>query len=413
MGLDQSFVRHYYQNEEKKELFWNCLSLPIVSGIVISLAFVFFESPFSLALYGKSYPQIGILFSISLMTGIFQRFNQLSVRMQKRGFLYSVLDVVNSLGNVVGTVAFALLVSKTFYAVVLGQIIGNISALVLGFIMDRESRKISRIDFKKIRQFLKYGFPLLPSSLLFWLFSSIDRISLRQYSTFTEIGLYSTAFKIVSVMQLFQAGFVSFWAPVAYEKYESQPDSKEFFIKANRMVSLTIFLFGLLVLTFKDVIFLLFAKSYRNASFIVPFLILQPIMYVVSETTVLGINLTKKTYWHIVVTGISALANFTGNQILVPAFGAKGAAISTGLSYVLFFVLRTLIAEKLYPIGFDLKKIYAGTFTISVVAFCGTFLRNSLIFLSLSIAGIFLILTLYKDDIAFLKNNLKNFIRHH
>jgi O-antigen/teichoic acid export membrane protein len=136
-------------------------------------------------------------------------------------------------------------------------------------------------------------------------------------------------------------------------------------------------------------------------------------MYVVSETTVLGINLTKKTYWHIVVTGISALTNFMGNQILVPMLGARGAAISTGLSYVLFFVLRTLIAEKLYPIGFDLKKIYAGTFTISVVAFCGTFLRNSLIFLSLSIAGIFLILTLYKDDIAFLKNNLKNFIRHH
>jgi O-antigen/teichoic acid export membrane protein len=413
MGLDQSFVRHYYQNEEKKELFWNCLSLPIVSGIVISLAFVFFESPLSLALYGKNYPQMGLLFSISLMTGIFQRFNQLSVRMQKRGFLYSMLDVVNSLGNAGGTIVFALTVSKSFYAIVFGQISGNVMALVLGFITDRESRKFAKANFKKIGGLLKYGFPLLPSSLLFWLFSSIDRISLRQYSTFTEIGLYSAAFKIVSVMQLFQAGFVSFWAPVAYEKYEFQPDSKEFFIKANRMVSLTIFLFGLLVLTFKDVVFLLFAKSYRNASFIVPFLILQPIMYVVSETTVLGINLTKKTYWHIVVTGISALANFTGNQILVPAFGAKGAAISTGLSYVLFFVLRTLIAEKLYPIGFDLKKIYAGTFTISVVALSGTFLENSSIFLSLSVAGIFFILLLYRNELVFLKNHLKNFTRHH
>ncbi|HEY8541067.1 MAG TPA: oligosaccharide flippase family protein, partial [Pseudothermotoga sp.] len=118
MGLDQSFVRHYYQNEEKKELFWNCLSLPIVSGIVISLAFVFFESPLSLALYGKNYPQMGLLFSISLMIGIFQRFNQLSVRMQKRGFLYSMLDVVNSLGNAGGTIVFALTVSKSFYAIV-------------------------------------------------------------------------------------------------------------------------------------------------------------------------------------------------------------------------------------------------------------------------------------------------------
>jgi len=177
------------------------------------------------------------------------------------------------------------------------------------------------------------------------------------------------------------------------------------------MVSLTIFLFGLLVLSFKDMIFLLFARSYRNASFIAPFLILQPIMYVVSETTVLGINFTKKTYWHIVVTGLSALANFAGNQLLVPYLGAKGAAISTGLSYVLFFTLRTLIAEKLYPIGFNLKKIYAGVLVVSLVAFFGTFLENFLIFPLLSVTGIFLILLLYRDEMIYLKNHFKNLHR--
>jgi O-antigen/teichoic acid export membrane protein len=212
-------------------------------------------------------------------------------------------------------------------------------------------------------------------------------------------------------MQLFQAGFTTFWIPLAYERFETRPDSREFFKKANQMVSLTIFLFGLLVLSFKDMIFLLFARSYRNASFIAPFLILQPIMYVVSETTVLGINFTKKTYWHIVVTGLSALANFAGNQLLVPYLGAKGAAISTGLSYVLFFTLRTLIAEKLYPIGFNLKKIYAGVLVVSLVAFFGTFLENFLIFPLLSVTGIFLILLLYRDEMIYLKNHFKNLHR--
>lgn len=410
-GLDQSFVRYYYQEEKRNELFWSCVFLPFTFGISVSLIFILFESHLSLILFGKDYQGIGLIFSISLMTGIFQRFNQLSIRMQKRGVLYSILDVVNSLGNVGGTIVFALTVSKSFYAVVWGQICGNVSALVLGFITDRESRKFAKVNFKKIGEFLKYGLPLLPSSLLFWLFSSIDRISLRQYSNFTEIGLYSAAFKIVSVMQLFQAGFTTFWIPLAYERFETRPDSREFFKKANQMVSLTIFLFGLLVLSFKDMIFLLFARSYRNASFIAPFLILQPIMYVVSETTVLGINFTKRTYWHIVVTGLSALANFAGNQLLVPYLGAKGAAISTGLSYVLFFTLRTLIAEKLYPIGFNLKKIYAGVLVVSLVAFFGTFLENFLIFPLLSVTGIFLILLLYRDEMIYLKNHFKNLHR--
>lgn len=398
MGLDRSFVRYYYQDEEKKELFWNCIFLPVVFGSVISLVFVFFGSSLNPILYGKIYPQIGLLFSISLMTGIFQRFNQLSIRMQKRGFLFSALDVVNSLGNVGGTVVFALIVSKSFYAIVFGQIAGNVSALMVGFIIDRESRRISRIDFKKIKEFLKYGFPLLPTSLLFWLFSSIDRISLRQYSTFTEVGLYSAAFKIVSVMNIVQMGFIAFWTPVAYERYELQKDSRDFFKKVNRMVSFVIFTFGLLILIFKDLIFLLFAKNYRDASFIAPFLILQPIMYTISETTVLGINFTKKTYWHIVVTGISALANFMGNQILVPHLGAKGAAISTGLSYVLFFTLRTAIADRLYPIGFDLKKAYNSVLIISIVALFETFLKGFLSFF-FPIVGILLILSFYRNEL--------------
>jgi O-antigen/teichoic acid export membrane protein len=408
-GLDQSFVRYYYQEEEKSELFWSCLFLPIAFGTFVSFVFILFESPFSLILYDKNYQGIGLFFTISLMTGILQRFNQLSIRMQKRGLFYSLLDVANSLGNVGGSVVFAVVISRNFYAIVFGQIIGNILALCLGFLLDRASRKLSTVNFKRIGEFLKYGLPLLPTYLLFWLFSSIDRISLRQYSNFTEIGLYSAAFKIVSVMMLFQTGFTTFWVPTAYEKYETQSDPKRFFKKANNTVSFVIFLFGLLVLAFKDVIFLLFEKSYRDASFIAPFLILQPVMYVISETTVLGINFTKKTHWHIAVTGLAALFNFVGNQLLVPHLGAKGAALSTGLSYILFFTLRTIIAEKLYPIGFNLKKIYIGTLIISSAAFFGTFLKNTPVFLSVTAAGVLLILLLYKTEMTFLKNQLKSF----
>lgn len=407
LGIDQSFVRYYYQEKKKSELFWSCMFLPLIIGIFVSLAFILFEHPLNVALYGKDYEGMGLLFSVSLIAGIFQRFNQLSIRMQKRGILYSTLDVINSLANVGGTIAFALAVSRSFYAIVFGRISGNVLALIVGYIADRESRRFSKANFKKLKEFLKYGFPLLPTSLLFWLFSSIDRISLRQYSSFTEIGLYSAAFKIVAVMQLFQMGFTTFWMPVAYEKYEAQNESREFFRKANKVVSFAIFLFGLLVLSFKDLIFLLFARSYRSASFIAPFLILQPVMYVVSETTVLGINFMKKTYWHIVVTGISALANFIGNQLLVPYLGAKGAAISTGLSYVLFFTLRTFIAEKLYPIGFDLKKIYSATLIISVVAFFGTFLENPIIFPFFSCSGILLLLILYRDEVSNFKKYIK------
>jgi len=350
MGLDQSFVRDYYEKKESGDIFWNCLLPSIGFGTIISIFFVIFEKQLSIVLYGDYYKNIGLLFAILLLTGVLQRFNQLSIRMQKKGFLFSLIDIIYSLANFGGTVVFALSFSKSFYAIVFGQVIGNIVAMIVGFLLDKEYRKLSKVNFEMLKKYLKYGIPFIPSALLFWFFSSIDRISLRQFSNFTEIGLYSASFKVVSVMQLIQVGFTTFWTPVAYEKYESKDDSKDFFEKANSLISFILFIFGLFVLTFKDLIFMLFAKSYRGASYIAPFLILYPIMYMISETTVLGINFAKKTYWHIVITALSAFVNFVGNNLLVPLLEAKGAAISTGLSYVVFFTLRTVIAQKYYKI---------------------------------------------------------------
>jgi len=83
-----------------------------------------------------------------------------------------------------------------------------------------------------------------------------------------------------------------------------------------------------------------------------------------------------KTYWHLVVASISAVTNYIGNTLLVPVLGAKGAAISTGLSYILYFMARTLIAEKLYPAGFKINKILLATIATIAVAYVGTFYRG-------------------------------------
>lgn len=321
--------------------------------------------------------------------------------------MFSTIDVVSSLANFGGVVLFVLVVSGNFYAIVFGQIVGNVAALVIGFLADKSFRKLAKPNFKVLRSYLKYGSPFIPSFLLFWFFSSIDKISLRQFSTFTEIGLYGAAFKIVSVMQLFQSGFVNFWVPVAYEKYESSDNSREFFKKANLVVTPVLFMFGLVVLRFKDLIFLLFAKSYRGASYIAPFLILYPVMYIESETTVMGINFSKKTCWHIIITGVSAFANFVGNTMLVPLLSARGAVISTGLSYVIFFTLRTVIAQRYYSVDFDLKRIYVCTFLTVVVTTAGTFLRNPLTYGLLCALAMTVVFLVYKDAFSYVKKQIK------
>jgi O-antigen/teichoic acid export membrane protein len=56
--------------------------------------------------------------------------------------------------------------------------------------------------------------------------------------------------------------------------------------------------------------------------------------------------------------------NIVGNWLLVPRYGAVGAAISTAFSYIVFFSMRTFISLRYFKVNYGLKRIYIFTFLI-------------------------------------------------
>ena len=119
--------------------------------------------------------------------------------------------------------------------------------------------------------------------------------------------MYSAAFKVVSVMSLIQVGFSNFWTPVSYESYENDPESTGLFEKVSLFISAAMFVVGMLIIVFKDVIFLLLAKSYRQAAGISSFLLLIPIMNTTSQVTGVGIG-----FKNVIVAFINT---FVGNLV--------------------------------------------------------------------------------------------------
>ena len=142
-----------------------------------------------------------------------------------------------------------------------------------------------------------------------------------------------------------------------------------------------------------------------------PTLVFIPIMYLISETTMLGIGFKKKSQYFLYVSVIASLSNLIGNLLLVPYLGARGAAISTGISYIIFFSSRTYFSNKLINFGFNLKRIYVVTFLILFYAIYLTF-YDTLIFtiilgLILEVIVIILYFPILKDMYLtfFSKNN--------
>ena len=137
------------------------------------------------------------------------------------------------------------------------------------------------------------------------------------------------------------------------------------------------------ILIFRDLIVFLLGDKYYLSKFIIPMLIFIPVMYLISETTVMGISFKKKSKYFLYISIVVSITNILGNIILVPFLGAKGAAISTGVSYILFFALRTYFSNKLINFNFNLKRIYFIIILILGYALFLTFYDN--IFLNIGI----------------------------
>ncbi len=314
---------------------------------------------------------------------------------------FSVIRLLFSIINFLVIVCYAHFISKDFYAIIYGNFIAIIACTLLSILLTKNLWGIRKLDISLVKQVLKYGFPFLPTFIVYWLFEGIDKMALRHYTSFHEIGLFTAAYKIVTILLILQTAFSTFWTPVAFEMYEKSSDAaKEMFSRALTYMCAAFFICGAGMMLFKDVVIILFEKSYRSASSIMPFLLLVPIMYTLSEVTVGGINYKNKTYWHLVIAIIAALANYLLNILLVPVFGAKGAAIATGISYIVFFYTRTIISNNLFPLKTNFTRLHISILFFLVISYLNTFYPDSIYSYLATGAVIILYILLYKEELG-------------
>ncbi|RJE83624.1 polysaccharide biosynthesis protein [Paenibacillus sp. 1011MAR3C5] len=402
-GTDQAFVRFFYEENEKKRgaLLFNCLKIAAVISVPFFIIFILYREPVSILLFGEYSFVVIVLLLVGVLLQVLNRFALLVVRMQQKGKLYSTFEVLNRIFILVGVISFYALYGSSYTVLVFATVISYGILIIFQFIGQKNfwSLKNLKIEGTKHskKEIIKYSYPLLMTMLLTWLFEGMDKIALRQWSDFQEIGLYSAAFKIIALLTILKGVFSTFWVPVAYETYEKNPQNKSFFSRVSIIVSFLMLALAILVIMSKDLIILLLGNEYVEAGLMLSFLVFIPVMYTISETTVLGINFSKKVKWHVGIALVVCLCNIAGNYLLVPEYGGVGASISTGISYILFFTLRTFISLKYFKVNYELKKIYS---SVLIVALYAGYVLFELRLLNQIIAGmisLFIITLIYRN----------------
>ena len=352
-AIDQAFAREFYSTKDKSYLIWNSYLVSLFFFVIF--AFIFFNWRYSiiLFLFNDFSKNIFIILLSSIFWGVIHRFNLLAVRFRERGKEYLILLVLRQIFRIILIPLFIVIFKRGYLGIIYGEYAALLLITIFSFVFVKHIWKFSpirRMDRTLILKLLRYSMPLFPATLLFWSMQWVDRFSLRIWSGFEELGLYFASYKVANIINIVYLGLTAYWIPVAYRWYEQKKPAK-YYVSSLNIVFLIMTLLATLVISFRNFIVYILGENYYASSQIVPYLVLMPVFLSFAEVGGIGINLSRKTFLQSIITFVVIILNLGGNYLLVPIYGAKGAAISTAFSYTVFFILRYHVSEnvvKLY-----------------------------------------------------------------
>lgn len=398
LGLDRSFIREYHTIADEKKILFHTMPIPFLLSLFFSFVLILFRRIISIWLFNETDVVAVFVLALCLPLRILTRFAFLIIRMRERAKLYSLLNIIQKTLYIVFVLLFILLYSRSFKSIIFASTLSLLVVVIIQIILTNNLWfSFPRFDKAFFMKLLSYAVPLIPTAFLTWAFNSIDKISLRIFSDYNELGIYSAAFRIIAVLTIIKTIFSTFWSPTAY-RWHKEGFGHDKFLKVTRLL-----LFGMsslycLGIISRRLLYYLFDPVYFRSIDLLPFLFFMPIMYTISETTVLGIYFSRKTLYSLIISIISLAANTVGNIILVPLYGALGAAVSTGVSYIIFFWGKTLFSVRL---GFrvDIKLIIITQVLLLLPAFL-SLVSKHIIMISVEVLVLFVIIVIFRRDIV-------------
>lgn len=352
LGLDQAYVREYHETENKEKLF-KFSFLPGFLLIAAAYGVIYFIKPEFISewLYGVSSSYLTVISIICFLLTFLSRFLSLIVRMEERALAYSMsqlLPKIIFLLFIVSTVWLGF--KKDIYNLITAHTF-SIAAVFLVFAWNTRSVWIGSfkhsISWQQLKPLLVFGLPLVVGGLASWGLKVMDKFFLRSLSTFAELGVYSVTLSIAGVATIFAGIFNTIWAPMVYKWVKDGVDLKKVDEISEHLLAAIYFIVVLSGL-FSWVLPYFLPKEYAAIQYLITLCLLGPLFYTLSETTAVGIAISRKTGFSMLASIGAMLINAIGNYLLVPTMGAKGAAISTAFSFWVFYILRTELSRKVW-----------------------------------------------------------------
>ena len=362
LAAEISIYRLYYDydsTEEKKEFLGTIsIFLFLMSTLCVLLIFLFrnyVELIFKSIPFFPYYAYITLAIYFGIFSQVPQIYYMVIEQAEKFFFLTAgmfLLNIVLSLWFVVGLKAGA-------EGKLGAQLIANFLFVPLLLFLLNNKVKF-KFNFAMLKNGLAYSIPMIPASLSAWVLNLSDRIFIERYFTLKDVGIYSLGYQLAEVVVLLSGGIHKAYAPHFFKVANSkdQKEAKKRLYRSNTAyITVTIFSVFLISFFSKEIVTLMMDVKFIEAYKIIPIIALSYLFGQTSGVLNLYIYQAKKTKAMMYLVMGSASLNIFLNWILVPRFGALGAAYATVASFAFLAVIKYVYSKRCYFIPWAWRHI--------------------------------------------------------
>ena len=231
----------------------------------------------------------------------------------------------------------------------------SLLALVSLVLLLRESG----ISFSRrhLKESLVFGVPLVPHNVSRQVQALADRFFLNGFRGLAETGVYAVGYALGAGLSLVLVGINSAWAPFFFDTAQRRgEEAKRVFARLTSYYTVVVVGLALVVGLFaKEIVAAFAGAAYQAAHQLVPWIVGAMVLKGLYYMSVNQIFYAKKTLWVFAGSGVAAAVHVLSNWVLVPRYGMFGAAYTTLISFGLLFFITFLIANRLYPIRYELR----------------------------------------------------------
>ena len=286
-------------------------------------------------------------------------------RVEERPVAFVTASIANIFITVGATIVLVVGLDKGPTGAVVGNFLGTLTVYVV-LLAYRRYQLGLQFDRELLRAMNRFGMPLVPAALALWVINFIDRFFIAVFKDQAEVGVYSLAVRIASVITFLMYAFRLAWPAFAYSIEEDSEAKRTYAFVLTYLMLICCWISLVLGLLSPWIVQILAPgkPAFWRASEAVGILAFAGTAYAGYLVLAIGIGRARRTQFNWVITGGAALVNIVLNVVLIPPYGMMGAAIATVAAYVAMFLGMALNAQRVWPVAYQWRRVL----TLSLVA---------------------------------------------